>query len=87
MPCTKTGCHILIEPYNEYAYGDAFELDGVAYFRLVQRSHSAIFSVLHYTVKHFDVWFDTDKTSQQQCSTLVTDDFENHGYDGIAIER
>lgn len=26
MSCTKTGCHVWIEPYNEWAYGDAFEV-------------------------------------------------------------
>lgn len=27
MTCVKTGCHIYIEPYQEYAYGDAFEIE------------------------------------------------------------
>lgn len=26
MSCTKTGCHIWIEPWHEWAYGDAFEI-------------------------------------------------------------
>lgn len=26
MTCIKTGCHIFIEQYDEYAYGDAFEV-------------------------------------------------------------
>lgn len=29
MTCIKTGCHIWIEPYQEYAYGDAFEIEPV----------------------------------------------------------
>lgn len=30
MTCTRTGCHIWIEPYNEFAYGDAFEVSPFA---------------------------------------------------------
>src|SRR5262245_12940789 len=29
MPCIKTGCHIWIQPYREYAYGDAFEIEPI----------------------------------------------------------
>ena len=29
MTCTRTGCQIYIEQYGEYAYGDAFEVDGL----------------------------------------------------------
>lgn len=29
MPCVKTGCHIWIEPYQEFAYGDAFEIEPI----------------------------------------------------------
>lgn len=26
MTCTRTGCHIWVEPYREFMYGDAFEV-------------------------------------------------------------
>lgn len=29
MTCVKTGCHIYLEPYGEYAYGDAFEIEPI----------------------------------------------------------
>ena len=29
MTCVKTGCHIWIAPYQEFAYGDAFALEAV----------------------------------------------------------
>lgn len=82
MTCTKTGCHIFISPYGEYAYGDAFELEGVAYFRIVQRARSPIFPVLHYTIIDFDNWFDKD-TSRP--STLITARYACLGYDGLPV--
>lgn len=27
MTCLKTGCHVWVEPYGEYAWGDAFRLE------------------------------------------------------------
>lgn len=78
MPCTKTGCHIFIEPYGEYAYGDAFELNDVAYFRLVQRSQEPLFPRLHFTVWNYDSWFDADSPM----STMVSADYANLGYEG-----
>lgn len=29
MTCVKTGCHIWLVPYQEFAYGDAFRLEPV----------------------------------------------------------
>lgn len=29
MTCTKTGCHIYLVPYREFAYGDAFEIEPI----------------------------------------------------------
>ena len=82
MTCTKTGCHIYIEPYQEWAYGDAFELGSVAYFRIVQRSFTPLDRVQHYTVVDYDSWFDKDGT----VSTLISDAFVSHGYEGIATQ-
>lgn len=28
MGCVKTGCHVYVEEYDEYVYGDAFAVDG-----------------------------------------------------------
>lgn len=29
MTCLRTGCHVWIEPYREFAYGDAFALERI----------------------------------------------------------
>jgi hypothetical protein len=71
MPCTKTGCHAFIECYNEYVYGDAFELDSVAYFRIVKRQRHPIRPTLDYTIYTYDTWHDKDA----RVSTLITNQF------------
>jgi hypothetical protein len=29
MTCIKTGCHAFLVPYNEFVYGDAFEIEPI----------------------------------------------------------
>lgn len=84
MHCTKTGCHVHVAEYGEYAYGDAFEIAGVAVFRIVQRSRRPLQSKLHYTVAEIGEWFDKD-SSTVRTSTLIAKRFNNHGYDGRDI--
>ena len=81
MSCTKTGCHVLIDPYGEYAHGDAFELGDIAYFRIVRRSRKPMKDVIHYTIRDYDAWFDKNG----DVSTLITDDWISHGYDGVKL--
>lgn len=84
MTCVRTGCHIYIEPYSEFAYGDAFEVSGpVHYFRLVQRSFTPLIPRLHFTVHSYESWFDM----HSEISTLISTDTINHGYDGKPIMR
>lgn len=89
MTCTKTGAHIFIEQYDEYAYCDAFEIetgDGtpfhapICYFRIVEVSRLALRSQLHYTVVNVVDWFDRDALHYAQ--TLISDNCINHGYEG-----
>lgn len=49
-PCIKTGAHVYLAPYGEYAYGDAFLMGGVYLFRIVARSRDPIFPYRHFTV-------------------------------------
>lgn len=86
MACVKTGAHIYLEPYGEYAYGDAFEVDQIAYFRIVETRRSPIRPKLHYTVQFFENWFDQHSGG---VSTLITksETFINHGYDGKEISN
>lgn len=82
MTCEKTGCHIFIMPYQEYAYGDAHtDTYGEVYvFRLVARSFTPLQDVLHYKVMDFDEWWDKDK----EVSTLLVPNIRvvNLGYEG-----
>jgi len=86
MTCTKTGCHIYIWPYQEYAYGDAFEIGPTAYFRLVQRSFTPLFPMIHYTVRDIADWFDQDGSSQRP-STLISHDWVSFGYEGTPATK
>jgi hypothetical protein len=67
MTCTKTGCHAFLRPYNEYVFGDAFEVDGVAIFRIVERRREKFEPTVHYTIDDYSNWFDMGKS----LSTLV----------------
>lgn len=96
MTCTKTGAHIYIEQYDEYAYCDAFELEldapgigainvaKVAYFRVVEVSFGKpLYPNLHYKVWNVADWFDRERTGL--VSTLISDNFTNLGYEGRPI--
>lgn len=103
MTCTKTGCHIWIEPYSMWAYGDAFEVEinvpvphgtevaRFAYFKLVRTAYEVInnMQVKHYTVHNFEEWignkFLETEADFDPVSVLITTDFTNHGYNGVAI--
>lgn len=88
MPCTKTGCHVYLEPYNSWAYGDAFEDNNLLILRLVTHSHKGPvegFRVQHFTVYNFLYWFDDRATSVSHPSTMISHNYVNHGYEGIPI--
>jgi len=80
MTCVKTGCHIYIIPYGIFAYGDAHEVGGAFFFRLVQYSDKPLFTKLHYEVNNYDSCWDR----HAQVSTLVarSEDVIFQGYDG-----
>jgi len=82
MKCTKTGCQVFIAEYDEYVWGDAFEVGGIALFRIVVRSREPFAANLHYTVFSTDQWFDKDR-ADVPASTLISSVFTNHGYEGI----
>lgn len=90
MSCIKTGFHACVGPYDEYIYGDAFEVDGqIYYFRICAISLKPIRERLHFVIHDFVTWFDKEKTSQQQNSTLIAraTKVDDLGYDGIGIIR
>lgn len=98
MRCLKTGCHAYSTQYGEYLYGDAFaELDddgavmpgSPLVIRVCQRSQTPIFNVLHFHVAAIGVWFDEDKTSGAQNSTLVASatGWNYLGYNGQPLKE
>lgn len=96
MQCIKTGCHAYLEEYNEFIYGDAFELtvsggpgslEQVYLFRVCERSHSPINQSMLHPRYHFRIhavehWFDDQRTSQDINSTLIAISVDNFGYEG-----
>lgn len=85
--CIKTGCHVYSEEYREYLYGDAFHHNGTLIIRVCQRKREPISTgvPLHFTVKCITEWWDKSFTSTERNSTLISQDFEYHGYDGVKV--
>jgi hypothetical protein len=99
MTCIKTGCVVYLQDYGEWIYGDAFsygspsylaERNGVLLIRVVLRTRNVteiaqFGNVRHFTVTRVREWWDEDKTSMQQNSSLISTNgnWQNHGYDGI----
>lgn len=86
MRCIKTGAHAWLEQYQEWVYGDAFELSGHLVLHLCYRGHMPARPVKHFTVSIVDHWFDDATTSLLHQSVLVSGHmaFADHGYDGVA---
>lgn len=75
MQCIKTGCHAYIENYGEHLYGDLYKHNGTYLMRVCHISRDPILtSEVHCLFREGSSpmqWFDKDKTSQEQNSTLV----------------
>lgn len=84
MTCIKTGGQLYIVPYNQYAWCDIHEVNGVLVARIVGTAFAPIngCEVIHGTVMNADVWFDKGN----DVSTLITTAWINHGYDGSKID-
>lgn len=94
MTCVKTGCHIYLIPYGTFAYGDAHEVAGALFFRLVSVLDQPLSNVLHYEINNFDSWWGKEFHSgvaniTGPTSTLVCDsaDVISYGYDGRDIRE
>lgn len=101
MTCTKTGAHILIKPYNEYVYGDAFEIsviDEKLFMELAYNDFlSGIADVAYFRIVqrgfkplaptlHYTVHNYVDWWDKDgPISTLITKNFTNHGYNGVTL--
>ena len=88
MNCIKTGAVAFIGCYGEWIYGDVMQTPSGDYImRVCQRSREPISKTMHFTFHNFDEWYDKNKTSQEQNSTMVIGrhDCINHGYDGVPV--
>jgi hypothetical protein len=86
MTCIKTGCHIYIEQYGEFARGDAHAYNGMFVFRLVEISHEPLAPTMHFQIRDVVEWFDRFAMERHgTSSTLLAFDVENFGYDGIKV--
>lgn len=87
MTCIKTGAHILAVPHHVYALGDAYELEGVTYFRLCATSDKPIRNTLHFLVDNWQDWFGRFSTTYENQSVLICNsaDVKNLGYDGVPL--
>ena len=87
MTCVKTGCHIYIIPYGLFARGDAHEVDGTYFFRLMELSGIPQQDVIHYEINGYDSWWEKD-ISPWTISTLVAmnQDVLSYGYEGRSVE-
>lgn len=87
MSCQRTGFNAYIEPLDMWAYGDAYELRGVTYFRICKVRMHPLRDRKHYTIHDWYHWFDERKTSQAQNSTMICgpEDCTYHGYEGVPL--
>lgn len=88
MTCMKTGCHIWIENYGEWGYGDAHHIRGLWVFRLVATSFEPMNARCHYTVTEIEDWFDRERMeiTGRAISTLFAAKVKDHGYEGREIK-
>jgi hypothetical protein len=105
LMCIKTGVHAWLEEYDVSVYGDAFALANSTVYSydtdpLTMTPDSLIIRIceinrdttnlpVHIVVSKSDIWFDMDKTSQQQSSTLIARpvNWRWLGYNGIVMEN
>ena len=71
MQCVKTGCHAYCPQYGEWLYGDLFAIDNIYLMRVCQREREPIRPVTNIHIIAVLEWFDKDKTSMEQNSTLI----------------
>ena len=80
MTCIKTGAHVFLEEYDEWAYGDMHIVGSVYVFRVAQVEFGPIYSVMHFTVHSIANWF-----KDQPYGTIIATSVTDHGYDGIPV--
>lgn len=90
MTCIKTGAHVYLEQYNEWAYGDMHEFEhvdregcsciSVYILRVAQREFQPIIPVKHFTFLTIEGdWQD------KPYGTILSLAAINHGYEGVPV--
>lgn len=84
--CIKTGFHAFLAPHNSWLYGDAYQEEEIMVFRICQVTYERPIGVRHFTIENYLTWFDENKTSMTQNSTMLarTVEVTNHGYNGVS---
>lgn len=72
MQCVKIGAVCFSEEYGEFLYGDLFvSHNGQYVMRCFQRIMEKLDIEPNLVIKEIDEWFDKDKTSGDQISTIL----------------
>jgi len=89
LDCIKTGAYCYVEEYGEYVYGDLFLLGQYYVIRVCAIDHKPINDMTPINAKMVQVynWFDKEKTSQQQNSTVIGAYLSNFSYTGIPVSE
>jgi hypothetical protein len=74
MICIKTGALVHLTCYDQYLYGDLFASDCAYLMRvcqIIEKHELPPAATVDYSATSFTHWFDKEKTSQTDNSTLV----------------
>lgn len=86
MQCIKTGCDVYVEQYGEWVHGDAYREGGLLIVRSAGEDREAPFGPMrHFTVQSVAQWWDRPG-SMNRSSTLVADQWQCHGYNGLPLD-
>lgn len=92
MQCERTGAHIWIEPYGEWAVCDLFREGVIWVARISAVAFDPMRTYNNGDVLNADAWFDREKMAQLGrglvVSTLImpSTQFAYHGYEGIPVK-
>ena len=83
MACIKTGAHVFLEEYGEFAYGDMHQFNGTYILRKAGQGPKPIngLDLIHFQVFNVEVIWDGSPYGVIVCSGVM-----DHGYDGKKIK-
>lgn len=93
MQCERTGAHIWIEPYGEWAVCDLHREGMIWVARISAVAHNPMRAYNNGDVLNADTWFDREKLAlvgrSLVVSTLImpSTQFVYHGYEGVPVKE